>query len=48
LSIAVANHRGSVDITLYSDPRLVPDVAVLADAIPKALAELASVPVPVP
>ena len=40
LSVAVSKTRQFVGLTLYSDPSIVPDAAVLRDAVPPSLAEL--------
>lgn len=40
LNITVAEYRGSVDITLCRDPVMVPDIAVLAGAVRRAMAAL--------
>lgn len=50
LSVAVSSyrHRGSIGISLYSDPAIVPDVARIADALPRALTALDPAPFAAP
>lgn len=43
LSVALSKMEDSIGVALYSDPSILPDAALLGEAVPKALAELAPI-----